>query len=330
MKKLALCSILLVTPLLIGGSVYVAQSSSEQPESLPQDDQWQELQRKIDFQVRHFPGVSGIYIKDIKNGWVIENNSERLFPSASLVKIPVMVALYDAQSRGRISLDETLSLQRNFKARGSGTLKFQRTGTKYTVRQLIYKMITESDNTATNMLTDLLGLDYFNSNFLKLGLTHTNFSRMIMDLRKRDRGIENYTTPRDMSRLLEMIYERDITGSDEMLAILKGQKINDRLAVSIPGEWEIGHKTGLMNNGCHDVGIVFSPTGDYVICVLTSNFKNIRRSKSFISEISYLTANYYRRAPIQTRKERKVAALRSRARSSKRISGLPKSSAPQS
>ncbi len=330
MKKIALCSILLITPLLIGGSVYVAQSSNNQAEVLPLDGQWQELQRKIDFQVKHFPGVSGIYIKDVKTGWVIENNSERLFPSASLVKIPVMVAMYDAQSKGRISLDETLSLQRNLKARGSGSLKFQRTGTKYTIRQLIYKMITESDNTATNMLTDFLGLDYFNSNFLKLGLTHTNFSRMIMDLRKRDHGIENYTTPRDMSRLLEMMYERDITGSDEMIAILKGQKINDRLAVSIPDEWEIGHKTGLMNNGCHDVGIVFSPRGDYVICVLTSNFGNIRRAKSFISEISYLTANYYQRAPIQTRKERKVVLSRARARNSKKLSGLPKSSAPQS
>lgn len=293
MKRLALCLVLLVTPLLVGGGVYVAQSNTDTPSAVNAGDHWAELQRKIEFQVKHFPGTAGIYIKDVKRGWVIEHNADTLFPSASLVKIPVMAALYDAQSKGRISLDEVLTLQRRMRAAGSGSLRLQRAGTKYTVRQLIYKMITESDNTATNMLTDYLGLDYYNSSFLKMGLTHTNFSRMIMDLRKRDQGIENYTSPRDMASLLELIYGRDLTGSDEMLAILKGQKINDRLAVSIPASWQIGHKTGLMRDSCHDVGIVFAPSSDYIICVLTSNVRNLRRAKNFISEISHITAIYY-------------------------------------
>lgn len=316
MKKIILCSILLITPLLIGGGVYVAQSSNDYREVPVRDEQWQELKDKISFQIKHFPGVTGVYIKDLTNGQVIEYNQDRLFPSASLVKIPVMVALYDAQSKGRISLDEVLSLESRLRARGSGKLRFQKTGSRFTIRQLIYKMITESDNTATNMLTDFLGLDYFNSNFLKLGLTHTNFSRMIMDLKKRDRGIENYTTPQDMAHVLELIYSKELTGSDEMVAILKGQKINDRLAVSIPSDWEIGHKTGLMRDGCHDVGIVYSPNGSYVICVLTADFRNIRRAKNLIREISFLTANYYQRSPIQTRKERRAVLYKASRQSS--------------
>ena len=120
-----------------------------------------------------------------------------------------MAALYNAQTEGLISLDESLTLKKKLKARGSGSLRYKKNGTRYIVRKLIYKMITESDNTATNMLTDFLGLDYYNSFFLKIGLTKTNMSRMIMDLKKRNRGIENYTTPKDMASLLEKIYRKN-------------------------------------------------------------------------------------------------------------------------
>lgn len=297
LKHVLLSFVLLVTPLLIGGGVYVAQSNSTT--RMEPDSHWKALEKRIGYQVNHFPGTSGIVIVDLKRGWTIEYNADMIFPSASLIKVPVMIALYDAQTQGRISLDETLSVERRLKAGGSGKLKYMRSGTKITIRQLIYTMITESDNTATNMLTDYLGLDYYNSFFSKLGLTQTNFARMIMDLRKRNQGIENYTTPREMAKLLEMIYEKRFTGSDEMLAILRDSKTNDRLGATIPAEWNLCHKTGLMRNCCHDVGVVFSPSSNYVICVLTSEIRNFRRAKNFISEIAYLTKIYYGDPTIQ-------------------------------
>ncbi len=289
--------------MLIIGTSYVAYSSTAQAYDTRPDTHWKQLQDKIEYQVRHFPGTPGIYIKDLNRGWVIEHNPDRLFPSASLVKLPVMAALYDAQAQGRLSLDEALPIQRRLRAGGSGKLKFQKVGTRKTIRELIYHMITESDNTATNILTDYLGLDYFNGYFTRVGLGQTNFSRMIMDLRLRNRGIENNTSPRDMARILEMLYTRNLTGSDEMLAIMKDQKINDRLAATIPRSWKICHKTGLMNNTCHDVGIVFSPNSDYIICVLTSGVRNSRRAKNFISEISFLTTEYYGDSTYQRQEE---------------------------
>ncbi len=291
-KRFFLVAVLLITPLVIGGSVYVAQSDVQT--APPPDRNWIELNQKINYQIKHFPGIAGIYIRDLRTGWTIEHNADMLFPSASLVKLPIMAVLYQAQVAGRLSMDESLPLLRKLKASGSGHLRFRRTGTRVPVRELIFKMITESDNTATNMLTDRLDMDYINRHFLALGLSRTNFDRMIMDLRRRDQGIENYTTAKDMGSLLEMIYSKKLTGSEEMLEILKAQKINDRIARGVPSEWLIGHKTGLMNNACHDVGIVFSPSNDYVICVLTTNLRGgFRRPKNFISEISYLTASYY-------------------------------------
>lgn len=286
-KKIFSISLLI---LLIGGT---GKTSSEVSQSQNPDHHWEELKRKIKYQIDHFPGVVGIYIKDINRGWTIEVQAEKLFPSASLVKIPIMVALFQAEEEGLISLEDTLALKKKFKTSGSGSLKFKRVGTRYTLRTLITKMITLSDNTATNMLTDLMGLSYYNSFFSQLGLKNTNFSRKIMDLNKRDHGIENYTTPKDMGLILEMIYNKKLKNSEEMLEILKDQKINDRLPVSIPSYWPVGHKTGLMRECCHDVGIVFAPEGAYIVCVLTQDIRKIRRAKSFISEIGHLTALYY-------------------------------------
>jgi beta-lactamase class A len=227
------------------------------------------------------------------NKYVEEHGNQSWEVDALTFELPIMAAVYEAQTKGQVTLDEILPLQRRLKAPGSGHLKFQRNGTLLTVRQLIYKMITESDNTATNMLTDMLGMGYYNSEFMRLGLLHTNFSRMIMDLRKRDRGIENYTTARDMAVILEKIYNGELTGSDEMIAVLKDQKVKDRIPVAIPVGWQVGHKTVLLRNTVHDVGIVFAPTSDYILCVLTSNVRNIRRAKGFIAEIAHQTAVYY-------------------------------------
>src|SRR3989338_8632905 len=157
-QRILLVSVLLITPLVIGGSVFVAQSESS---VLPQpDSNWTELHQKINYQIRHFPGVAGIYIRDLKTGWTIEYNADKLFPSASLVKLPIMAVLYQAHVAGRLSLDESLPVLRKLKARGSGHLRFRRLGSRVSVRELVYKMITESDNTATNMLADRLDMDY--------------------------------------------------------------------------------------------------------------------------------------------------------------------------
>ncbi len=294
MKKILLWLLIVIIPILLGGGIYQAYSTPIAPQP---DPQWKSMENSIKTRVQLFPGTAGIYIKDLKHGWVVEHNTSRLFASASLVKLPIMAALYTAQMDGRISLDETIELNWRNKARGSGKLKFVRNGERFSVRYLIFKMITESDNTATNMLTNQLGLEFYNHSFINMGLNHTNMSRTIMDLRQRDRGVENYTTANDMGKLLEMIYHNRIVGSSEMMEILKSQTVNDRLPVPLPEDWQIGHKTGLLRNTCHDVGIVYSPNRDYIICVLTQNIRNYRRAKSFIREVSHLTANYYTAAP---------------------------------
>jgi beta-lactamase class A len=101
-----------------------------------------------------------------------------------------------------------------------------------------------------------------------------------------------------MAYLLEKIYRRELVSpeaSDQMLDIMKHQHLRDRLPRFLPTGWEIAHKTGLLRKACHDVGIVFSPKGDYLICVLTSHDSTYKMAKRFIATVGRITFDYYGR-----------------------------------
>lgn len=99
-------------------------------------------------------------IKDLDQGWEITCAQDKLFPSASMAKVPIMVACFYAAKERRLDLKEKLPLKANQRVSGSGLLKYQACGTKWSVEELMRLMIAESDNSAANMLIDRLGFDY--------------------------------------------------------------------------------------------------------------------------------------------------------------------------
>jgi beta-lactamase class A len=248
-----------------------------------------ELMKELEVQAAKFPGEAGILVRDLQTHETIMINSGKLFPSASLVKIPIMAALFQAQEEGKLKLSDKVTLQRKHKVRSCSKLYFVRTGTKISIRELIERMITESDNTATNMCVDTLGFGYLNQKFVEFGLKNTDLRRGVMDLAWRRAGIENYTTAEDMALLLEKIYRGQLVSpqsSAEMLEVLKRQKVNDRIPRNLPDNLIIAHKTGLYNDTVSDVGIVFTSEGDFVICVLTADIRNFRSAKQFIGRVA--------------------------------------------
>ena len=238
----------------------------------PPSQKWQELETNVQRILRDFQGEIGFVIKDLQSGRAIVHDPDRRFPSASMVKVPIMAACYKAAEEGRISFQDLLKLERRDKVRGSGSLRAAPSGTAVTVEKLIDLMITDSDNTAANMLIDLLGFDYLTQTFKDLGLERTNLSRKMMDFQSRARGVENYTTPREMASILEKIYRRTCVSpraSDECLEFLKKQKVNNRIPRYLPRKVTVAHKTGLEHKVCHDAGIVFTGHGDVLISAFT-------------------------------------------------------------
>lgn len=258
---------------------------------------WQALDKKVTDEVNNFHAEVGVIIKDLNQGWQIIHRQNKLFPAASLVKIPIMFSCFYAAENGKISLEGKVPLNDTYKVPGSGWLKNIRGEAEFSVAQLIDLMITESDNTAANMLIDLLGLDYLNKSFKKFGLRNSNLSRKMMDFSDRRDGIENYTTARDISYILEKIYRGELINqkiSKQCLELLERQKMRDRIPARLPSDTIIAHKTGLERGICHDAGIVFTPNGDFLICVLVKHkHKTARPAKKFIARIAFLAYNYY-------------------------------------
>jgi beta-lactamase class A len=258
---------------------------------------WLALKRYLGREATHFKGSAGIIIKDLDTGWVFAYRSDRLFPSASLVKIPIMAAVFQAEKDGKLTLDQLVTMKGSDQVTGSGVIKAMPAGSQFAVEKLLELMVTRSDNTAANILINLVGRDYLNAYFKRIGLRNTNLSRIMMDFKYRRQGIENYTTPKDVSVLLEKMYKGSFINAEvsgKCLALLKLQKVNDRIPRRLPDDVVVAHKTGLERLVCHDAGIVFTERGDFLICVLTKSKASYKSSKEFIARLAAYTYHNYK------------------------------------
>lgn len=260
---------------------------------------WLGLKKDLQNKVAHFKGTVGLVIKDLDTSREISFNKDTLIPSASLVKIPIMLSCFYAAQDGKIHLSDPARLSYTNRVSGSKVLGNKPVGSVFSVEELFHPMITQSDNAAANVLIDFLGFDTLNAYFRKMGLRDTNLARKMMDFKERREGGENYTTAQDMAGLLEGLYRKKFLSeeiSDKCLNLLGQQKINDRIPKKLPKNGMfIAHKTGLERHICHDVGIVFTNNGDFLICVLVKHGNRFAMpAKKLISDIALLTYNYYR------------------------------------
>ncbi len=267
--------------------------------SMKRKAEWSKLGIAVEKKVKNFQGIIGVVIKDLTTGREINFNKNVLLPSASLVKVPIMLSCFYASQEGKLNLDKTVSLKSSEKVSGSKVLGSLPSSSQFTIAQLFSPMITQSDNTATNIIIETMGFDALNKYFKKIGLKNTNLSRKMLDFEEREAGVENYTTAGDTAYLFEKLYAKNFLNkkiSERCLEILKNQKINDRIPRKLPKrEMFIAHKTGLEKHICHDAGIVFTRKGNFLICVLVKHDDKFAfQAKKTISALALLTYNYYK------------------------------------
>lgn len=228
----------------------------------------------------------GVAIHDLASGEQLVLNETEQFPAASLAKIPIMVEVFRQAHEGRLKLDTWVEVGAADQVEGAGVIHALSPGARFRVADLLSLMITVSDNTAANMLLDLVGMDAVNATAWELGLRGTRICNKFQVIPVVRTG-NNVTTARDMTVLLTRIVRGEAVSWDacrRMLGLLKRQQFNEGLPSRLPvaGEgpvgsiplWEVAHKTGMLSDAFHDAGLVYLPGRGFAITVLTSGSSN--------------------------------------------------------
>ncbi len=193
---------------------------------------------------------------------------QRPYEAASLVKLPILVELYRRAEAGQLSLDEEMTFEERFRVGGSGEIGQGPAGTRWKLADLGRLMIVKSDNVATDMLLERLGMDSIQRAMKELGLEDTTVQRTIFDFSAIDEGRDNLTSTRDMVRLLALISDNKLPGSQAMRAVLEQQTKNELIPAGLPPGTRVAHKAGELTGLLHDAGIVSTPRGDYILVLL--------------------------------------------------------------
>jgi beta-lactamase class A len=221
--------------------------------------------------------------------------NEQKMKAGSIIKLYIMIEAYNQIKKGTLDKNKIIILNNSMKVGGSGSLSNELEGTKVSVFDLIRLMITKSDNTAANILIDILSFDKINSTAKNIGCKYTVLSRKMMDTKAISQGKENYTSVSDLLNIYWKIYKSECIGSPydkEMIEILKNQTINTKIPLTLPKGTSIAHKTGELQDVESDAGIVYSPRGDYVLCIMTSNVTSVPTTRNIIGSISKFLWNY--------------------------------------
>jgi len=256
-----------------------------------------DLQLRLATIAVHAPGRVGIAIEDLATGMTSGYNDEASLPAASTIKIPVMIEVFKQMEAGNLDLGTVVHLENRDRDWGWGDLADARAGAAKTVKQLLWLMITRSDNTATNMLIRKVGRTHINTTMDDLGLHATHLGDYIRSETDTIRYALR-TSPHDMLKLLDAIARDEMIdewSSREMLTILEGQTHNGLLPSPLPKSVKIAHKTGSLHDTLNDVGIVFQNNEPYVIAVMTTQLPDLGLGRAFIHKVSRITYDEFGR-----------------------------------
>ena len=223
--------------------------------------------------VRAFPGNVGLYYRALGQAREETHNPDLPLVAASVIKIPIMVTAFRDIAAGRLDENEIVTIKRADKMPSCGALTYMHDGLEVTLADLITLMIILSDNTATNLLIDLLTPDHVNRTMEDLNIPGIALRRRLFEPELSARGIQNTVTARGIGTLLERMATGTLLGKDvdgRMIDILLNQRLNGKLPFYLHGKGiRCAHKTGEDDDITHDVGIIYTER-PFVLCMLSN------------------------------------------------------------
>lgn len=263
---------------------------------------WKKLETNIEEITDRLDGVMGVAILDLTDGRALLRNADRVFPTASSIKIAILLELYrqDQEARsgvkGKARLDDIYTFETKDLVEDSRIMAGLTPGvTQVTNRDLAQFMIAVSDNAAANILIDRIGKDHVNTMLHSLGLSKTLLRRKMMDIGAARRGDENVATPQEMVRLLETIYKGKVLDKQPTGEFIKqlSTKKDSYIPRNLPGSIQVANKPGELEGVRNDCGIVFTPNRPFAISVMTAYDRDENAAERAISEVALEGYRYF-------------------------------------
>lgn len=238
--------------------------------------QTESLESKIKNRVEGFRGDVGVFVKNLKTGEEVAINADSLFPTASMIKIPITIGIFDKIEKGELTYDSVLTYRDSLLYAGEDILGSFKDGEKIALSKVLMLMITTSDNTASLWCQHLAGT----GTTINAWLDDNGFANTRVNSRTEGRQ-ENWkqygwgqTTPREMAELMMRIHEGNIISkraSERIYRNLTRIYWDSETLSQIPPYVQAASKQGAVNRSRSEVVLVNAPHGDYVFCVITKN-----------------------------------------------------------
>ncbi|OGG04017.1 hypothetical protein A2W14_00800 [Candidatus Gottesmanbacteria bacterium RBG_16_37_8] len=240
----------------------------------------EEIKSKIEKELAQAEGTYSIYFYDLTTGDNFGINDNMMLMAASVNKIPILAASYYFAGKGVIDLDKIIVPQtKDIQDYGTGSIRYDKPGTAYSIRTLARLMMEKSDNTAAYLLASVIvGLDEVQKLVTDWGMLQTDMK-------------ENKTSVKDISKVLKKMYQGEITSpelSREMLDFMDDSDYEDRIPKGVPSTITVYHKTGDEVRTIHDAGIIVLPDRPYYLGIMTTDVADAEVTKSKMARISQI------------------------------------------
>jgi len=235
-------------------------------------------------------GTVSVSVRDISKAFDFSFNADAPIVAASTIKVPIMIETLKQARDGRISLSTEYVLRKTGRVAGSGVISQLSDGLLLTIRDLLTLMIIVSDNTATNMLIDIVGMSSVNATMQAMGYKGLTLRRKMYDWDAVAQGVDNRVVAAEMADLLARMARGVLLGSEEdalALQIMRGQLYNHILGLFLP-EGVLANKTGQVGTALNDCGIVATDQFSYAVAIFTQDTDCLGETQIAVSRMSKL------------------------------------------
>ncbi|MFZ4102057.1 MAG: serine hydrolase [Sphingobacterium thalpophilum] len=285
-----------ILPILL----FMMPSSAKDPE---------ELKNQINTELAKHKGVFALAYKNLLSGEEILINEKINFHAASTMKTPVLIEAYKQAKAGKYSIHDSLEIKNEFKSIVDGSTYslnpkddsefdlYEKAGKKVKIYDLLYLMIIQSSNLATNSIIDLVGAENVNKTMKEMGAVDIQVLRGVEDTKAFRAGLNNTTTAYDQMLIFTQMAQGDAVdkqSSDAMIDILLDQKFNDKIPAKLPKKVKVAHKTGWITGVNHDAGMVILPDGrKYILVLLSKELENDKAAVKSMAKVSRMIYDYF-------------------------------------